>query len=440
MEKSLLSYAKKLQLKLEMLKYLNLSIKRVSAYSCCGYFAAIFVILSLIFGGPSTVFGDLESFPEPNPPKVQFDDVIQDQKLAVPRGLAPSSEWPYHKTLDSAHPDANEQQLMWLMNRARANPTAEGIWLATVEDPRIISAINFFKVDLDILQNEFATYDPKPPAAFDVRLYHAARSHSEYLISIDGQNHDNQFDRIADENFVFTQARGNVFSYSKSALYGHAAFNIDWGAGDNSGMQPGRGHRLAIMSIDGEYTNVGLAVVNESNPSTEVGPLVITGNYCKANTSAIDHHNRFLVGTVWTDTNNNSFFDLGEGIGGVRVTPDHGTFYAITSDGGGYAIPLTEPGVYEISFSGDAIEGELVETIMVGDDSVLLDLQGAFFTSNAGSAPSQAVDGDGGGGGGCFVTSTPTGFNLTKILLIITIFFSVFLIGPAVFTLKKITE
>ena len=92
---------------------------------------------------PKPVSGDEESFPEPDPPKIVLDEEIPDYQPYALRSVTPSAEWTYHKTIDNAHPDANEQQLMWLMNRARANPTAEGIWLATVDDPNITSARNF---------------------------------------------------------------------------------------------------------------------------------------------------------------------------------------------------------------------------------------------------------------------------------------------------------
>ena len=204
----------------------------------------------------------------------------------------------------------------------------------------------------------------------------AAKTHSLDLIARDAQDHINQIARITAAGFAWLSVRGNVFSYSKTALYGHAAFNIDWGndGGDGSGMQPDRGHRKAIMSLDGDYTNVGIAVVSESNAGTAVGPQVITGNYCRANTGASDHYNRFIVGTVWTDTNSNSLYDPGEGIAGVTAMPDMGGFYAVTSDSGGYAIPITSSGTYTVTFSGSAISGSVDRSIAVGSQSALLDL------------------------------------------------------------------
>ncbi|MCB2189746.1 MAG: hypothetical protein KQJ78_25305, partial [Deltaproteobacteria bacterium] len=268
------------------------------------------------------------------------------------------------KTADNAHPDANEQQMLWLMNRARSNPAEEGEWLATTDIPNIAFPRSYFGVDVAVLQNEFVGYDQKPPAAFDVRLYNAAKAHS------DAQDHNDQFRKISDAGFSYTQARGNVFSYTKDALYGHAAFNIDWGYGTD-GMQDGRGHRMAIMSIDGDYTNVGLAIVPESDSATEVGPLVTTGNYCNANRFQPNHYNRFIVGTVWDDVNGNEMYDPGEGIGNVTVMPDSGTYYAVTSDSGGYAVPIISAGACTITFSGAL---NAVRNVTVGDESILFDL------------------------------------------------------------------
>jgi hypothetical protein len=259
---------------------------------------------------------------------------------------------------------------MWLMNRARANPALEGVWLATSSDPEIAGGRDWFGVNLTLLQNEFAGYPAKPPAAFDVRLYTAAKAHSDDLIARDAQDHTGQFARIVSAGFIYSYCRGNVFAYASSSLNAHAAWNIDWGYGDD-GMQDGRGHRLAVMSLpDAAYTNVGLALVYEDDPTTDVGTYVSTGNYCNAGNVA-NQFNRFIVGTVWRDQDGDDFYDPGEGLGGVTVTPDLGTYYAITADSGGYAIPATE-GTYQVTFSG-AVAG--VRTVVVGSVSALLDFQ-----------------------------------------------------------------
>jgi hypothetical protein len=333
-------------------------------------FAACSFLLVCLFAFPSVA----ENFPAQDPPRVDRVQTPSFKPEYLPYAGIPFDEWTLHKTADGLHPDGNEQQFMWLMNRARANPTQEGIWLATMDDPDVASARTYFDVDLDILRAEFAAIGAKPPAAFDVRLYNAAKSHSDYLIRIDGSEHTGQFERIDEEGFHFMSARGNVFSYSKTALHGHAGFNIDWGYGsDGSGMQDGRGHRKAVMSIDGSYTNVGIAAVPDDDPFTYVGPLVVTGNYCSADPNYADHYNLFIVGTVWEDKDGDSLYDSGEGIGGVTVTPSQGTYYAVTADSGGYAIPLASAGTYQVTFSGTGVPSGSVRSVTVGSESVLLD-------------------------------------------------------------------
>ena len=87
------------------------------------------------------------------------------------------------------------------------------------------------------------------------------------------------------------------------------------------------------------------------DPPPGVGPLVFSGAYMYA-ANAPDQFSRFLVGTVWEDLNSNGRYDGGEGYPGVTVMPDLGVYYAVTSPGGGYAIPITAAGTYQVTFSG----------------------------------------------------------------------------------------
>jgi hypothetical protein len=335
--------------------------------------AVVSFVLAALFAAQA---GAAPRAPAIDPPAVpQAAPVVPD---AVHRQAAASGDltlWTLHTSADGLHPNTDEQALLWLMNSARQEPASEGIFLANLDDAGVQSAISWFSVDLDVLLQEFALIEAKPPAAFDARLYEAAYQHSLYLIANDAQNHTGQFDRVDDAGFHAWGMRGNVFSYADTALYAHAGFNIDWGGNDGTGMQTGRGHRLAIMSIDGNYTNVGLAAVPEVDGATEVGPLVVTGNYAYAATSYPDHYNRFLVGTVWKDLDNNGRYDAGEGFGGVEVVPSAGPYYAVTGAAGGYAIPLP-PSVTEgpvaVAFAGGGVEPE-TKLIELGSNSELVD-------------------------------------------------------------------
>lgn len=349
---------------------------------CTLVFIGTFIFIEIANGQDS-------AFPEPDPP-VAYQTPAD---APILHGLAPLSssatEWTFHKTADNQHPNGVEQQMLWLMNRARTDPTQEGIWLANMNDPDVAGARSYFNVDLNLLQAEFAAIEAKPPGAFDVRLYQAAKAHSEYLIVNDEQSHTGQLSRVVSAGFAYRLWRGNVFSYTRSGIHGHAGFNIDWGAGDGTGMQPGRGHRQAIMSLDGDYTSVGLALVVENDGATGVGPLVTTGNYCNADTGQANHFNRFLVGTVWRDLDYDDQYDPGEGMGGITVQPDQGDYFAVTADSGGYAIPILTADTYTVVFSGPGIGSDVNRTVVVGNDSFLLDL----VYTNADPAAPQAVTG-----------------------------------------------
>lgn len=128
------------------------------------------------------------------------------------------------------------------------------------------------------------------------------------------------------------------------------------------------------MSIDGDYTNVGIAAIHESNPATSVGPYVTTGNYCHAETYYANHFNQFIVGTVWTDANSNNQYDPGEGKANVKVTPNHGTYFAVTGNSGGYAIPASN-GAYSVTFSGGSLSKSYLKSVTVNGKSALLDLE-----------------------------------------------------------------
>lgn len=286
----------------------------------------------------------------------------------------PTVEWLFHKTADDSHPSGPEQQMLWLMNRARANPAQEGVWLADTDTPGIAFPRTCFGVDLYRLKREFSGYAARPPAAFDARLYAAALAHSRDLVASRAQFHAGQLSRVAATSFRWLACRGNVFAHASDPESAHGAFAIDWGRGspdEKDGMQAGRGHRKAVLSLDGDYTSVGIALVAQNDAGTGVGPFVITENFCSADTSVPDHFNRFIVGTVWRDLDGDGRYAAGEGIGGTTVTPDAGRYYAVTGEGGGYAIPVTAAGTYRVTFSG-AVRG--AGSVVVGDASVLLDL------------------------------------------------------------------
>jgi len=305
-----------------------------------------------------------------------------------------TTEWLCHASADGAHPSGEEQELLWLMNRARQDPPAEGAFLAALdtseEEPGIHAAVDFYDVDLGVLQDEYDAIAPKPPAAFDRRLHAAALLHAALMIASNdddpacgGAQPPCQLDRVAPAGFFFVASglRGNSFGFAPSPLLTHAAWNIDWGPFFNPtvppGMFPGRVHRNGVMSdpdaaTSQVLTNAGIAVVSTEGHPTELGPFVVVADYANANTAVGDHFDRFLVGTVWEDLDADGRYDAGEGIPGVSVTPVPGNWFATTSAGGGFAIPVITPGTIDVFFAGGGVPMH-TETVVVAADSVLVD-------------------------------------------------------------------
>lgn len=217
----------------------------------CG--STVLIVVNVSFG---------QSTPSEDPPTLESVETAPSERSNKYRLFAtPSEEWVFHKTADGSHPDGNEQAMVWLMNRARSNPRKEGLFLSDTGDSQVASAINFFNVNLTILKDEFAAIAPMQPAAFDRRVYEGSQVHSLDLIARDAQDHNGQFQKVSDADFVSNGGRASVFSSSRSALHAHAGFNIDWGNDTPDGMQVGRGHRAGLMSSG---TNVGIAMIETS--------------------------------------------------------------------------------------------------------------------------------------------------------------------------------
>jgi hypothetical protein len=81
----------------------------------------------------------------------------------------------------------------------------------------------------------------------------------------------------------------------------------------------------------------------------------------------------FITGVAYRDGNSNGVYDPGEGVSGVEITTDHGSWYAVTSTSGGYAIPVAaNSGRYTVTAAGGPFNGATT-SVTVGSDSVKAD-------------------------------------------------------------------
>jgi hypothetical protein len=262
-------------------------------------------------------------------------------------GTEPNAASPQLYSIGS--PTDEEQFYLELINRARANPAAEGVRLANTTDPDVRASYNYFGVDLGLMQSQLAALAPLPPLSMNATLLDAARAHTQNMLQNAYQGHTGPDGSVTTRLATYLLgANGyaygeNVYSYSKSVFYGHAGFEVDWGGTSlTGGMQLPPGHR---ENIHGDFREVGIGVVNGTNGS--VGPQLVTQDFgLRYDTPAI------ITGVVYRDVNGNGFYDPGEGIGGITVTVAGASYYAVTAPSGGYSVPVPANGTYLVNFSG----------------------------------------------------------------------------------------
>jgi uncharacterized protein YkwD len=308
---------------------LNPRLKRI--YLCLGLFACV-------HAAPGQVA------PPPAPPIITGSS--SDRPANVPQ--APDAQ-----LYSIGSPTNEEQYYLELINRARANPPAEGIRLATTTDSNVLAAYTAFGVNLVLMQTQFTVIPPAPPLSMNSTLMDAARAHSQNMLQNNYQGHAGPDGSLSTRLAGYTAgANGwslgeNVYSYSKSVWYGHAGFEVDWGGGAlNGGMQSPPGHRQNIHSTS--FREVGIGVVLGSNGgSSGVGPQLVTQDFGMVGGSL-----PLVTGVVYRDLNSNGFYDPGEGVGGVTVTITGSNSYAVTAPSGGYSVPVPGNGSYTATFSG----------------------------------------------------------------------------------------
>ena len=264
-----------------------------------------------------------------------------------------------------AGPTDLEQLLLQYINDARLDPLGDAARYIvsysplTSSDPDIQSALDFFKVDGSLLLSQFSALVPAQPVAWNESLAIASRTHDDAMIAFDEQSHqlpgELSFDQ-RDEAAGYTNASvlgENVFAFAESDLHAQAGFMVDWGSGPG-GMQSPPGHRDNIM--DPEFREVGVGIVAESNPFTDVGPLVVTEDF-----GARFDSGAFILGVAYDDTDNNNFYSIGEGLGTLVVTL--GATSVTSWASGGFTLNTAATGSQIVTFSGAGLTGTVSATL-----------------------------------------------------------------------------
>lgn len=309
-------------------------------------------------------------YPTPNNPRGVKPDV------AVANTTLQKAEKTQALTLYSHGDPTNDEQLtLEYINRARANPKEEGIRLMDTQDADVQQSYSYWKINKTSTKAAFAGYPARPPLAFNAKLIAAARGHSADMRDKNYQGHDGSdgssfSQRLTQAGYVSTGYSGeNVSAYSKSIWYGHCGFNVDWGDQNQIDL----GHRENIMNFGNiSYKEIGVGIYFRPPSGQQTGPYIITHDFGNRGET-------FLLGVVYKDNNNNGFYDPGEGLPNITITPSKGTYYAKTSASGGYAIPVTGvSGSISITAEGTGLGQVLTKNVTLDGNNVKVDFTSAL--------------------------------------------------------------
>lgn len=272
------------------------------------------------------------------------------------------------RVLLAVTPDPYEQYMLYLINRARANPLAE---------------VARYRIALNegVPADKLISTNPKPPLAVNLALQQAARGHAQWMVDNDvydhiGEGGSTQFDRntTAGYAFVAPASWGENIGYAGQKLVPppvdaidrmHRNFIVDAGI-------PDRSHRTNMLSDTFREVGVGLAGGEFVSPTGTNQVWMITQDF------AVTPGNAYITGVVFADTRKaNHLFEPLEGFGNVDVTATSagGESYSTTTwSSGGYSLRVP-PGTYRVVFSG----GNLVtpverDDVVVGTENVLQDV------------------------------------------------------------------
>jgi uncharacterized protein YkwD len=272
-----------------------------------------------------------------------------------------------------ADPTAEQQYLLDLTNRFRADPQGElanlvnfsapGVWDSTKSnDPSIAYALNYFGTSASALASQFSSLTAAPPLAWNSALNVSATNYSNLMVTSDQQAHG--LDGLTLDQRIENGGYGanwlnlgeNLFASAESSLHAHGAFVIDWGdgngatAGYGNGIQSPAGHRDLLLNSAMKEIGIGFQSIAIPGTNTAaIGPYVITEHL--ASQFRFDGTNfmsdAILTGSVYQDTIlADAFYTPGEGLAGKAVNVYNDTTGILVASGfsnsaGGYNIALT---------------------------------------------------------------------------------------------------
>ena len=295
----------------------------------------------------------------------------------------------------AVYPTPQEQYLLQLINRARANPTAEVQRSAPNWPSGVTPDLN------EGIPAGTIPSTPKQPLAMNPFLVDAARKHSQYLVNNPGTTLNAHLepgpngttigpvDRMIAAGYPLPVDSSNTENVW--GTYGNfSSDNVQTDMEDivdntfidyvtNTMPTDGRGHRVQLMDPGVNEIGLGLATTQVPTGATTNTLYQSTQDFANAGKGS------FLCGVAFNDLNNDQFYEPGEELANVTITAtrsDGQVFSTTTWSAGGYSLAL-QPGSYVVTATGGSVGTPMPQNVTIGTQNVEAD----FIAANSTPAP-----------------------------------------------------
>lgn len=265
-------------------------------------------------------------------------------------------------TFDFGHPTDHEQLLLELVNRARANPSAEA--------DRYDIGLN------DGLAPGTIGPDPKPPLSFEAHLIESSRGHSQWMLAEDlfqhvGQSGSTPPDRMAAAGYPFSGSWAAGENIGWKGTTGDYALT-DYVQQIHRNLVKSPGHRSNLLSPRYEDFGTGVVPGTFTSNGRDWNAVMITENFAASGGTS----GPLITGVVYFDMDADGFYSPFEGVGGISISPAPASPTSVSSASGGYAVVAPNPfGTFSVVFSGGGLPVPVTREVTVDGENVKLDLE-----------------------------------------------------------------
>jgi serralysin len=208
------------------------------------------------------------------------------------------------------------------------------------------------------------------PLAFNSALNGSADAHSSWMIAKDifshtGSGGSTPTQRMTKAGYKFTGSWASAENIAWASIRGPSGYQDEVQL-LHKNLMNSPGHKANILNANFREIGIGFAVGAYQGWTG----AFVTENFARSGSKI------FLTGVTLDDRDGDRFYDVGEGLGGLKVTAVNsttGTSYTTTTQtAGGYSLALAA-GTYKVTFSGANI-APVTKTVKIGTKNVKLDL------------------------------------------------------------------